>query len=179
MGACFAAALAWMSPAAAQYPSKPITIVVPYTAGGGTDITARLIGKRLGEQLGQPVIIDNKPGAGGSIGTAFVARAAPDGHTLLLANPGPNAINPHLYPKLQYDAEKDFAPITLLTTLPVVFSVAADSPVKTMAELVALGRTPQRNLNYGSSGSGSVSHLGTEMLNMATGTKFIHVPYKG
>jgi tripartite-type tricarboxylate transporter receptor subunit TctC len=172
-------ALSWSCVAFGQYPSKPITIVVPYAAGGGTDITARLIGKRLGEVLDQAVIIDNKPGAGGSIGTALVAKAAADGHTLLLGNPGPNAINPNLYPKLTYDAEKDFSPVMLLTSLPVVFCVAADSPVKTMADLVALGKTPGRRANYGSSGNGSVSHLGTELLNTATGTKFTHIPYKG
>jgi tripartite-type tricarboxylate transporter receptor subunit TctC len=173
-----ALAICWSSPALSQFSAKPITIVVPYAAGGGTDITARLIAKRLGENLGQAVIVDNKPGAGGSIGTAAVAKAAPDGHTLLLGNPGPNAINPHLYPKLPYDAEKDFAPVALLTTLPLVFCVAADSPVKTMADLVALGKS-RAQANYGSSGNGSVSHLGTELLNMATGTKFTHVPYKG
>lgn len=179
IGLSFCAALIWSSPALSEYPTKPVTIVVPYAAGGGTDVTARVIGKRLAERLGQPVIIDNKPGAGGSIGTGFVAKAAADGHTLLLANPGPNAINPHLYPKLPYDAEKDFAPITLLTSLPVVFCVAASSPVKSMADLVALGKKAGAAANYGSSGNGSVSHLGTELLNMATGAKFTHVPYKG
>lgn len=179
MGLCFGVALVWSSPALSEYPSKPVTIVVPYAAGGGTDITARVIGKRLAEKLGQPVIIDNKPGAGGSIGTGFVAKAAADGHTLLLANPGPNAINPHLYPKLPYSAETDFAPVTLLTSLPVVFCVAANSPVRSMADLVALGKRTAATANYGSSGNGSVSHLGTELLNMATGAKFTHIPYKG
>lgn len=162
-----------------EFPSRPIRIIVTYPPGGGTDITARIVGKRLSEKLGQPVIVENKAGAGGSVGTAAVAKAAPDGYTLLLGNPGPNAINPWLYANPGYDAERDFAPISVLTTMPLLFCVEAGSPVKSVADLTALGKTKDAAVHFGSSGNGSVSHLAGEMLNLMAGTKFVHVPYKG
>ncbi len=162
-----------------EYPSKPIRIIVTYPPGGGTDITARLIGKRLSENLAQPVIVENKAGAGGSFGTAAVAKSAPDGYTLLLGNPGPNAINPALYANLGYDAERDFAPISVLTVMPMLLCVEAASPIKSVADLIALGKAGERNINFGSSGNGSLSHLAGEMFNSLAGTRFIHVPYKG
>lgn len=162
-----------------EFPSRPLKIVVTYPPGGGTDVTARLVAKRLAERLGQPVIVENKAGAGGSIGMASVAKAPADGYTLVLGNPGPNAINPALYANLGYDAEKDFAPITVLTTMPLLLCVDAASPVRSVADLIALGKRADKPVNFGSSGNGSVSHLAGEMFNMLAGTKFSHVPYKG
>lgn len=162
-----------------EYPSRPITIVVTYPPGGGTDVTARLVGKSLSERLGQPVIVENKAGAGGSVGTAAVARSNPDGYTLLLGNPGPNAINPALYANLGYDAEKDFAPISVLTLMPLLVCVQASSPIKTVQDMIAMGKATDKNINFGSSGNGSLSHLGGALFNSLTGTKFVHVPYKG
>jgi len=163
---------------AQDFPSRPLKIVVTYPPGGGTDITARIVAKRLSERLGQPVIVENKAGAGGSIGMAAVASSPPDGYTLVLGNPGPNAINPAIYAKLGYDGEKDFAPITVLTVMPLLLCVDVSSPVKTVADLIALGRGGEP-VQFGSSGNGSVSHLAGEMFNMMAGTKFVHIPYKG
>lgn len=179
VAAGIALAFVSMVAAAEEFPTRPLKIVVTYPAGGGTDVTARIIGKRLGERLGQPVIVENKAGAGGSIGTAAVARAPADGYTLLLGNPGPNAINPALYSNLGYDAERDFAPISVLTVMPLLLCVKPDSPVKSVADLIALGKRVDAPVHFGSSGNGSVSHLAGEMLNMMAGTKFAHVPYKG
>ncbi|HEY4068670.1 MAG TPA: tripartite tricarboxylate transporter substrate binding protein [Burkholderiaceae bacterium] len=162
-----------------DYPSKLITIVVPYPAGGGLDVTARILAKGLSDSMGQPVIVENRPGAGGSTGSGAVAHAAPDGYTLLLANPGPNAINPSVYARLPYDAEKDFAPISLVTSLPVLFCVGADSPIKSMQDLVAAARKSGPAMTFGSSGNGSLSHLTGEMLNSAAGANLLHVPYRG
>lgn len=162
-----------------EYPSRPITIVVTYPPGGGTDVTARLVGKSLSERLGQPVIVENKAGAGGSVGTAAVARSNPDGYTLLLGNPGPNAINPALYANLGYDAEKDFAPISVLTLMPLLVCVQASSPIKSVQDMIAMGKAADKNINFGSSGNGSLSHLAGALFNSLTGTKFVHVTYKG
>ncbi|MDO8704409.1 MAG: tripartite tricarboxylate transporter substrate binding protein [Sulfuricaulis sp.] len=180
-GPCLAAMLMCVSAPAwsDEFPMKPIKIVVTYPPGGGTDITARLIGKRLGENLGQAVIVENKAGAGGSFGTEAVAKSAPDGYTLLLGNPGPNAINPALYSNLGYNAEKDFAPISVLTVMPLLLCVEVASPIKSVQDLVALGKSSDKKINFGSSGNGSLSHLAGEMFNSLAGTKFVHVPYKG
>ena len=170
----------WGAFATAQdYPSRVITIVAPYPAGGSIDLVARLIGKRLGENMGQSVIVKNISGAGGTVGTTAVAKSAPDGYTLLLASNGPNTIGPSLYPNLGYDAEKDFAPITLLAVQPMVFCVAANSPLKSLPELIAFGKTKDKRATFGSGGVGSAAHLTGELFNTTAGTSFTHIPYKG
>lgn len=166
--------------AAQNYPSKPIRIVVPYPPGGAADVIARLIGKRLSEDTGQPVLVDNRPGAGGGLGTQHVAKSAPDGYTLLLGNPGPNAINPSLYQNLGYDAEKDFAPIGVVVTAPFFVAVPSSSPIRSVRDLIALGTSKNGGaMNFGSAGNGSLSHLGGELFNQASGSSFVHIPYKG
>jgi tripartite-type tricarboxylate transporter receptor subunit TctC len=175
-----AALAAWSIPAVSQdYPTKVITIVAPYPAGGSIDLVARLIGKRLGENMGQTVIVRNIPGAGGTVGTTAVAKSAPDGYTLLLASNGPNTIGPSLYTNLGYDGEKDFAPITLLAVQPMVFCVDANSPHKSMRELIAFGKTKDKRATYGTGGIGSAAHLTGEIFNSTAGTSFTHIPYKG
>jgi len=164
---------------AQDYPNKPVRIVVPYPAGGTTDIMARLLSQKLGEGLGQPVIVDNKPGAGGGVGTAMVAKSPPDGYTIAFGNIGPNAINPSIYKNLQYDAEKDFTAISVFSTVPFILVVPANSPAKNLKELIELGRSGSGQLNFASVGIGSVSHVTGELFNASAGTKFVHVPYKG
>ncbi len=168
-----------VSVVAQDYPSKAITIVAPYPAGGSIDLVARLIGKRLSENTGQPVIIRNIPGAGGTVGTTQVAKSAPDGYTLILGSNGPNAIGPSLYSQLGYDAEKDFAPISLVAVQPLVFCVNAQSPIKTVQELIAVGKAGDKKPTFGSAGVGSVAHLTGELFNSSAGTTFTHIPYKG
>lgn len=177
--AATAMALACIAAHAQDYPSKLIRIVVPYPPGGGLDTTARLIGKKMSEQMGQPIIVENKPGAGGSIGTAMVAKAEPDGYTLLLGNPGPNAINPSVYPATPYDVIKDFAPVSLVTTLPVLFCVRSQSPYQTINQVVNDAKTPGKNINFGSTGNGSLTHLIGQNLVSLTQSNMTHVPYKG
>lgn len=164
---------------AQDYPNKPVRIVVPYPPGGATDILARQLSTRLGEQLGQSIVIDNRPGAGGGIGTAIVAKAAPDGYTIVFGNLGPNAINPSIYPNLSYDAEKDFAPICVVVNTPLILVVRPQSGIKTLGELIALGKAQPGKLFYGSVGIGAASHVASELFNIVAGTKFMHVPYKG
>ena len=159
------------------YPAKPIRIVVPLGPGGGVDTSARLVGQKLSEALGQQVVIENRPGAGGTIATALVARAAPDGYTLVMASPG-HVITPSLY-KLSFDAIRDFAPITLLVTVPYVVVVHPSLPVRSLKELLALARARPGELLWSSSGNGSAQHLTLELLKMMTGAKITHVPYKG
>ncbi len=164
--------------AAQDFPSRPISIVDPYPPGGSTDVMSRVLAERLSRSLGKPVIIEAKPGAAGTIGANFVARAAPDGHTLLIGNPAPNAIAASTFSKLPYDVEKDFQPVTIATMVPTMLCVAAGSPVKTPADLIALGRAGG-NIQFGSSGTGGLSHLVGELFNKEAGVKFTHVPYKG
>jgi tripartite-type tricarboxylate transporter receptor subunit TctC len=174
-----AAALAFAGPARAQgYPDKPIHIVVPYAPGGPTDIVARLIGNKLSEQLGQPVIVDNKGGAGGNLGAEAASQAAPDGDTLLLVTTG-HTINPSLYPKLGYDLVKDFAPVSQLISSPMVVAVTPSLPVNTLAELIALAKAKPGELSFASAGNGSSTHLAPELFDMMAGIKMTHVPYKG
>ena len=171
---------AWHAGALAQdYPTKVISIVAPYPAGGSIDLVARLIGKRLSENLGQPVVVRNIVGAGGTVGTTAVAKSPPDGYTLLLGSNGPNTIGPSLYANLGYDGEKDFAPITLLAVQPMVFCVDANSPLKSLRELIAFGKTKDKRATYGTGGIGSAAHLTGEMFNSTAGTSFTHIPYKG
>jgi tripartite-type tricarboxylate transporter receptor subunit TctC len=163
---------------AQQFPSKPVRIVVPYTPGGGADTTARLIAPKLQDALGQTVVIDNKPGAGGTIGDDAVAKAAPDGHTLLIGAFA-HAVNPSLMPKMPFRTPDDFAPISLLVTVPELLVVTPSFPAKTVAELVAMAKAEPGKLSYASSGNGSAQHLAAELFKLRTGTDIQHVPYKG
>ena len=171
-------ALARTAAAADPYPVRPITIVVPNAAGGPTDAVGRWIGQQLSIRLGQPVVIDNKGGAAGVIASEFVARAKPDGYTLMLATTGTQAINPALYEKLRYDVQKDFDPVGLISTSSNVLVVRTDLPVKDVRELIALAKREPGKLTYGSNGSGSSVHLAAEMFKTMTGTQITHVPYK-
>ena len=165
-------------PSTAQtYPSRAIVVVDSYPPGGASDVLMRLVGKRLNEVLGQPVVIEAKPGAAGTIGAAYVARAKPDGHTLLVSNSGPNAIAPSIFPKLQYDVKSDFAPVMRLTTLPMFYCVAAGSPFSNLRELVDASRSGP--INFGSTGTGGLGHLTGEILNKAAGARMTHVGYRG
>jgi tripartite-type tricarboxylate transporter receptor subunit TctC len=164
---------------AQDYPSKPIRIVVPYPPGGASDVTARLLGQKLQESWGQQAIVDNRPGANGIVALEHFARQAPDGHTLLMANLGPNAINPAVYSKLPYDALKDFAPVTLTTLVPQVLVASPSLEAKSIRELIDLARANPGKLNYGTGGNGSANHLAVELLASMTGMKLTAVPYKG
>ena len=161
---------------AEDYPTRTIKMIVPTGAGGITDILARLIGRSISEQLGQPVIIDNRVGAGGTIGTRAVAQAEPDGYTLLMVFPS-HAANPALYAKLPYDSEKDFAPISMVTKVSEILLVPNMSPAKSIRELVELARKQQ--LNYASVGVGSLAHLSAELFLSTAGVKMTHIPYRG
>jgi tripartite-type tricarboxylate transporter receptor subunit TctC len=167
-------------PAAAQtYPSKPVKIVVPQTPGGATDVLARAIGQKLGERWGQPVVIDNRGGAGGVIGTDLVAKAPPDGYTLLVTYAGSQAINPSLYKNLPFDSVKDFATVTTVATVPFLLVVNPTLPAQSLKELIALAKAKPDTLTYASSGNGSVNHLLGEMLKTEAKIGLVHVPYKG
>ena len=173
-----AASASLAAPALAQgFPSKPIRLVVPYSAGGGADTTARLIAPKLQEALGQTVVIDNKPGAGGAIGDDFVAKASPDGHTLLIGAFA-HAVNPSLMAKMPFRTPDDFAPVSLLVTVPELLVVTPSFPAKTVGELVAMAKAQAGKLSYASSGNGSAQHLAAELFKMRTGTDIQHVPYK-
>jgi tripartite-type tricarboxylate transporter receptor subunit TctC len=173
------AALATSPAALAQaFPNKPIKIVVPYAPGGPTDIVARVVGQRLAEQLGQPVIVENKPGAGGNIGAEAVARSPGDGYTLLLVTTG-HSINPSLYPKLGYDLQKDLVAVSQLTSGPMVVAVTPSLPVNSLKELIALAKAKPGTLNFASAGNGSSTHLAPELFDLMAGIKMNHIPYKG
>jgi len=173
-------ALALASTAAlAQYPSKPVRIVVPYSAGGGTDIVARAVGQKLSDKWGQSVIVDNRVGANGIIGADAVAKASADGYTLLMSTPAEVSTSPHLYPNIPYNAGRDFAPITLITVTPLVVAVNPGVPAHTIQELIALAKAKPGTLGFATPGNGSSQHLTGEMLMMAAGIKLVHVPYKG
>jgi tripartite-type tricarboxylate transporter receptor subunit TctC len=167
-------------PASAQaFPSKPFRLVVPFPAGGPTDIVARPFAQLLTESSGQQVIVDNRGGAGGSIGADVVAKAAPDGYTLLVGTVGTQAINPALYRKLPYDAAKDFTPLGLLASAPVALVVNPQAPWTSVAELIAAAKKAPGSINFGSAGNGSPGHLTGEMFAKAAGVELKHVPYKG
>lgn len=175
-----ALAAPFVSRASAQgFPTKPITLVVPFTPGGTTDILARLIGQKLETALGQTIVIENKPGAGGSVGAGAVANAAPDGHTLLLAHIGTLAINPGLYPNLSYDPLKSFAFVSMLARVHNVLAVPQTLPVNSLAEFVAYAKARPGQLNYASGGNGSAAHMAAEAFADAAGLKLQHVPYRG
>ena len=164
---------------AQTFPSRPVTLVVPFPPGGGTDTGGRVIAEQLGRRWGQPVIVENKGGAAGQIGADFVAKSRPDGYTLLLGNIGTQAINPLLYPKLPYDADKAFAPVSLVAELPLAMMVNPSVPAKTAAEFVALAKARPGQMSYSSSGAGGAPHLAAEMFKDQTGAFILHVPYRG
>ncbi|WP_051236261.1 Bug family tripartite tricarboxylate transporter substrate binding protein [Ottowia thiooxydans] len=163
---------------AERYPNRPVKLVVPFEPGGSTDSTARYLAQKLGEKLGQSFVVENRGGAGGNIGTDLVAKAKPDGYTLLWANVAPVAINPHLYKKIPYDSVKDFAPITLATVFPNVIVVKASLPV-TSANFLEKARGELKGMSYGSAGNGSSTHLAAEWLNTSLQAQWLHVPFKG
>jgi tripartite-type tricarboxylate transporter receptor subunit TctC len=165
--------------AAATYPNKPVTIIVPFPPGGTTDVTARQIAAALTKSLGQTFIVENKAGANGNIGSAQVARSAPDGYTLLMSGVGSNAVNHGLYSNMPYDSKKDFAHVTLATTGPNVLIVNPEFPAKTLKELVDLVKANPGKYNYASAGNGASGHMAMELLKSMTGMKIDHVPYKG
>src|ERR1700761_4865596 len=164
---------------AGDYPNHPIRVIVPFAAGGAADAIARIVGKSIGEAMGQPVVIENRGGAGGIIGAEIVKNAEPDGYTLLLGQSGPISINPGIYAKLSYDPEKDFVPISMTTAYPYVLVVNPSLGVKTVAELVALAKSKPGQLNYGTAGVGVSNHLCTELFDNKAGIKMTHVPYRG
>ena len=176
-----AAAISFALPQAfaQNYPTHPVTLVVPFAAGGSTDIIARIVADGLGKKLGQPVIVDNRGGAGGNIGAAFVANAKSDGYTLLMGYNGTNAINPSLYRKLSWDSIRSFDPISLVARVNNVVIVNPELPIKTLPDLVAYTKAHPGKVNYGSAGSGSIFHLAAVMLEQKTGVSMSHVPYKG
>jgi tripartite-type tricarboxylate transporter receptor subunit TctC len=161
-----------------EYPSQQIRIICPFPAGGGTDLTARLLGEHLHKSLGQPVVVENRTGASGMIGTEAAARAKPDGYTLLVAS-GEIALNPHLYPKMAYDWDRDLQPITLLVKVPNVMAVNTDIPAKTVGELIAHAKQNPGKLTFSSSGVGNPQQLTGELFNKLAGVQVRHVPYKG
>lgn len=169
-----------VSPTFAQtYPSRLVTLVVPFPPGGGTDTGARIIAEQLSKRWGQTVVIDNKGGAAGQIGADLVAKAKPDGYTLLLGNIGTQAINPSLYPKMSYNPDTAFAPISLLAELPLAMMVNPAVPANTAAEFIALAKSRPGRLSYSSAGAGGAPHLAAEMFKEQTGSFILHVPYRG
>ena len=176
-GACLlcCAAAAWPQ----AYPAKTVRIIVPFSPGGSTDVTARILAQKLSEAWHQQVIVDNRPGAGGNIGAEAVAKAAPDGYTLLLATTGVMAINQKLYRSLTYDALRDFAPVTQIGALPLILIVHPSLPAKSVQELVALAKAKPGQLSYASSGIGSATHMTAELFGMMARVDIVHVPYKG
>ena len=172
-------ALASGAAAAQAYPSRPIKLIVPFPAGGGTDIIAREVANKVATQQGWTVVVDNKPGSGGNLGVDAAAKAAPDGYTIVLGQTSNLAINPTLYAKLPYNPVKDLTPVGLVASSPLVLCVAIDSPFKTLADVVAAARAKPEAINYASSGSGTVAHLAVEQFQKAAGIKLTHVPYKG
>lgn len=174
-----AALLPAMQNAHAAYPDKPVRIVIPFAPGGPSDVLGRQISQKLGVALGQPVIAENKPGAGTNLAAEFVARSAPDGYTLLLMMVGTQAINEAMYPKLAYNTLRDFAPITLTAASSLILAAHPSVPAKNLKELVALAKATPGKFNYGTAGAGTPLHLGGLLFNNQAGTDFMHVPYKG
>jgi tripartite-type tricarboxylate transporter receptor subunit TctC len=172
------AALASAPASAQQYPSRPVTIVVPFAAGGGSDLLARLVAQKLEEKLGKPFIIENRPGAGTTLAAMQAVRSTPDGYTLMQATSTTMAINVSMQKKMPYEPLKDLVPVALLSSSPFFLVVNANSPVKTVADLIALAKSKPNGLNYGSGGPGSMHHLSTELLQSLAGIEMTHVPYK-
>jgi tripartite-type tricarboxylate transporter receptor subunit TctC len=176
--ALLAASLALVA-SAQTYPAKPVHLVVPFPAGGATDILSRALSNELGRKLGQPVIVDNKPGAGGTIGALTAAKAAPDGYTLLLTTSSTHSIGPAVNPKIPYNVETDFTPIVYVASSPQLLVVPNSSPAKTLREFIDYARKNPGKLNYASSGNGTVSNLSTEVFKQQSGTFLVHIPYRG
>jgi len=164
---------------AQEYPTKPIRLIVPFPPGGTTDIVGRLVADKLGAELGQPIVVENRAGAGGSIGSGAIASAAPDGYTLGIATVSTHGINPAIYTNLSFDAIKDFQPITNLAAVPNVMSAHPSVPAEDMASFIALAKQDPGKITYASAGNGSVSHMMGELFKMASGTDLLHVPYRG
>jgi tripartite-type tricarboxylate transporter receptor subunit TctC len=179
MSLCAALGIAANAPAQAPWPSKPVTYVVPFAPGGNTDTLARLLGKDLAAALGQPVVIENKPGAGGNIGSEYVAKAAPDGYTILGGTISSHSINPSVYPKMPYDAVKSFEPVIMIGRSPLVLVVGAGTPYKTFNDLVSAAKAKPGGLTYASAGNGTSPHLAAELLKGLIKIDISHVPYKG
>ena len=180
IGALLASTLAVATAAfAAAWPERPIKVIVPFPAGGGTDLFARTIGQKLSDTNKWTVVIDNKPGAGGNLGVDAVAKSTADGYTLVLGQTSNLAINPTLYSKLPYDPLKDLTPVALVASAPLLIVVAAESPYKTLADIVAASKAKPGTVTFGSPGNGTASHLAGEMLQKAAGIQFQHIPYKG
>ncbi len=174
-----AGALVAALPAAAeQYPARPIKLVAPFAPGGVADVMARLIGDKLSKSLGQPVVVENRPGAGGNVGADLVAKAAPDGYTLLMSSAGILSINGSLYPKLGFDPANDFAPVTMVADMPMVLVVNASVDAKTLPEFISYAKKNEGTVFFSSPGNGTTPHLGAELFQRATGAKLTHVPYK-
>jgi tripartite-type tricarboxylate transporter receptor subunit TctC len=181
--AVFAAAACWAAAAPAQtsppYPSKPIRLIVPFAPGGSSSIVARAFSAEMSKGLGQQFVVENKPGAGGNIAMEEVAKAEPDGYTLVIGHVGTLAMNPYMFESLPYDANKDFRPVSLFAKVPTIFVVHESVPVKNLREFVALAKKEPGKLNYGSAGNGSAGHLAIEYLKLVSGIDIQHVPYKG
>ena len=177
--AALALVLAATAASAQPFPSRPLRLIVPFPPGGSTDILARALALKLAEGFAQAVIVDNRPGAGGSIGAEAAAKSAPDGYTIMMGHLGTLAVNAAIYKNLPYDPVKSFAPVSLMAMVPSVLVVNPSLPVANAAELIAYARANPGKLAYGSAGSGSTSHLTTEYFKLATGTDILHVPYKG
>ena len=175
--ALFAAALS--SAQAQSWPTRGLRIVVPFAPGGSTAIFARLVGDRLATSLGQPVVIENRPGAGGNIGADAVAKAAPDGYTLLMATTGVMAINNAMYKNMSYDAEKDLKPVAYIASITNVLIVPVDSPLKSVGDVITAAKAAPGKLSFASSGSGASTHMSAELFRLMTGTELLHIPYKG
>ena len=159
------------------FPAKPVRVIVGYSAGGGNDVIMRIVGQKLGENLGQPVVIDNKPGAASIIAAEYVAKSAPDGYTLLMGPSGPMVFNPALYPKLPYSPQKDFAPIGLIGAFPLMLVVNGNSQIKSVKDLIDAAKANPDKANYGSSAASF--QFASELFNLRTGSRFVHIPYKG
>lgn len=170
----------WVEPAASQaYPVRPVRLIVPFAPGGAADIVGRIVAAPLGERLGKVIIVDNRPGAGATIGADIVAKSQSDGYTLLYGTPGPQIVNPYLMKKLPYDPVADFAPISRIGIIPSVLVVAGSVPAKNVKELIALAKAQPGKINFASSGIGASSHLAGELFKTMAGIEIVHVPYKG
>jgi tripartite-type tricarboxylate transporter receptor subunit TctC len=179
LAAATATALLVLPAQAQTWPAKPIRMVVPFAPGGSSSIVARAVGFEMEKTLGQPIIIDNRPGGGGNVAMLDVAKAEPDGYTLIIGHIGTLAVNPFMFEKLPFDTNRDFAPVSLLTKVPSIFVVPAEVPAKDLREFVALAKKDPGKLYYGSAGNGSAGHLAIEYLKLVAGIDLVHVPYKG
>ena len=177
--AAFAFGYAAPASAAEAYPTRPIRLIIPFGPGASNDIVARIIAPRMSEGLGQSVVVDNRTGAGGIVAAELVAQAQPDGHTALMGSPGPLVVNPLLMPKLSYNPRRDFAPVSLVSIVPGVLVVHPAMPVKSVSDLIAVARSKPGQLNYASTGQGTVPHLSGELFKMLAKVDLVHVPYKG